>query len=368
MQIALIILIGIHGVIHLFGFLSVFEISGFNNISPIISKTIGLVWLVTFFLFLLTVLLLVLKSRYWWISGLLAVFVSQILIFRYWSDAKFGTIINLVILIAVIMAYADYNFEQKIIKERKKLFKNSKSVSEKIITKETISDLPLIIQKWLMNNGTVGKNPISNVHLTQNLQLKLSPDQKSWSKGKAEQYFTINPPAFSWNINTNMKSILSIVGRDKFENGNGEMIIKLLTLIPVANTKNSYKIDEATLQRYLAEIVWFPSASLSPHIKWESLDNLSAKATMTYNGVKGSGKFYFDEKGNFKKFVAMRFQNADAIEPSEWTIKATQTDERNGINIPIECEASWQLNNGQWTWLKVIITNIKYNVKEIPNN
>ncbi len=367
MRIALIILIGIHGIIHLFGFLKAFGLSEFTAISQPISKTFGVVWLLTFLLFALAIVLVIFQSYYWWLIGFIAVIASQILFLIYWSDAKFGTIANLIILVSAIIAYSNFSFKNKITQERKKLFENSQVVSEEVITKEDIGELPSVVQKWMINSGTIGKRPISNVHLTQELQLKLSPDQENWNNGKAEQYFTINPPAFNWNIDTKMNSIFSVVGRDKFESGNGEMTIKLLSLISVANAKNSDKVDQATLQRYLAEIVWFPSASLSPYIKWETLDEYSAKATMDYNGTKGAGEFHFDEAGNFKRFVAMRYKDSNSEQPTEWTIIATKTEVRNEIKIPVECEASWKLESGKWTWLKLKIKEIKYNVKEMPN-
>jgi len=96
------------------------------------------------------------------------------------------------------------------------------------------------------------------------------------------------------------------------------------------------------------------------------LGEYSAKATMEFNGTKGSGEFHFDEKGNFKKFVAMRYQDSNAQEPTEWTVVATQIEERNGIKIPVECEASWKLESGKWTWLKLKIKDIDYNVREMP--
>lgn len=367
MRIALIIFIGIHGIIHLFGFLKAFGVYEFNAISQSISKFSGFVWLLTFVLFVVAIVLLLFKSNYWWLSGFLAVLLSQVLIFNYWSDTKFGTIANLIILIYVITAYSSFRFKNKISEERKDLFKNSEPVSKKVITEETISELPSVVQKWLINSGTVGKSPISNVHLVQELKLKMKPEQSEWNHGIAEQYFTIQPPAFNWNITTQMNSIINIAGRDKFENGNGEMTIKLFSLIPVANAKNHKKVNQATLQRYLAEIVWFPSASLSPYISWESLDENSAKATMEFKGTKGLGEFHFDEKGNFKKFVAMRYQDIDAEERTEWRVIATKTEERNGIKIPIECEASWILESGKWTWLKLKITNINYDIKEMPD-
>lgn len=367
MRIALIILIGIHGIIHLFGFLKAFELSEFIAISQPISKTFGIFWLSAFLLFAITIIFYSAHYDYWWLSGFLAVIVSQLLIFNYWSDAKFGTIANLIVLFATIVGYSNFNFEYKIVQEREALFEGSQfNHSQEIISKKSLNDLPPIVQKWLTNSGLVGKQTISNVYLTQELQLKLKPDQKNWNSGKAEQYFTIQPPAFNWSIDTEMNSILSAVGRDKFEDGKGEMIIKLLSLIPVVNATSDEKVNQATLQRYLAEIVWFPSASLSEYIKWETIDDYSARATMEYKGTKGSGEFHFNENGSFEKFVAMRYKDVHDTEPTKWIVTATKTEERNGIKIPVECEVSWDLENGKWTWLKLKITDIQYNVKEMP--
>ncbi len=366
MRIALTILIGIHGIIHLFGFFKAFGISEFNAISQPISKTYGIFWFLTFLLFTITIILKLVHSDYWWLSGFLAVIISQLLIFNYWTDAKFGTVANVIILLATIIGYSSFNFKHKIKGERISLFENSQLKNQEIVTEKALLDLPAIVQKWLTNSGIIGKQLISKVYLVQELQLKMKPEQPSWNNGTAEQYFTIQPPAFNWNINTEMNSILSVVGRDKFEDGKGEMIIKLLSLIPVANAKNDEKVNQATLQRYLAEIVWFPSGSLSQYIKWETIDDYSARATMEYKGTKGSGEFHFDKDGNFKKFVAMRYQDANDAEPTEWTVTATKSEEINGIKIPVECEASWELESGKWTWLKLKITDIQYNVKEMP--
>jgi len=361
-------LIVIHGIIHLFGFLKAFGISEFDAISQPISKTYGIFWFLAFLLFTITVILFLTHSGYWWLSGFLAVIISQVLIFNYWSDAKFGTIANVILLLATIVGYSSFSFKQKVIGERMSLFEDSQIKNQEIVTEKALVDLPQIVQKWLTNSGIVGEEFISNVHLVQELQLKLKPDQTSWNHGTAEQYFTIQPPAFNWNIDTEMNSVLSVVGRDKFEDGRGEMVIKLLSLITVADSKNSEKVNQATLQRYLAEIVWFPSASLSQYIKWETIDDYSARATMDYKGTKGSGEFHFDENGNFEKFVAMRYQDPNDSEPTPWVVTATKTEERNGIKIPTECEATWELEGGKWTWLRLRITDIQYNVTEMPVN
>ncbi|MEZ4970264.1 MAG: DUF6544 family protein [Flavobacteriaceae bacterium] len=364
MRIAITILIGIHGMIHLFGFFKAFGISEFNTISQPISKASGIFWLLTFLFFLITLLLFLTHSNYWWLSGFLAAIISQLLILNSWSDTKFGTIANVIILLATLIGYSSFSFKNKIQEERIALFENSQFKNQEIVTEKALIHLPPIVQKWLINSGTIGKQMISTVHLSQELQLQLRPGQTSWSNGRAEQYFSIQPPAFNWNMDTKMNSILSITARDKFEDGQGEMIIKLLSLIPIADTKNDEKINQATLQRYLAEIVWFPSASLGQHLTWETINDYSARATMEFMGTKGSGDFHFDKNGNFKKFMAMRYKDASDAQPSEWTVTATKTEERNGIKIPVELKADWKLGNGgHWTWLKLKVKNIEYNVK-----
>ena len=51
MRKALVLLIAIHGIIHLFGFFKAFGISEFNAITQPISKTYGVVWLLVFLFF-----------------------------------------------------------------------------------------------------------------------------------------------------------------------------------------------------------------------------------------------------------------------------------------------------------------------------
>ncbi|MDD2279797.1 MAG: hypothetical protein PHD06_08540 [Bacteroidales bacterium] len=365
MRIVLAILIGIHGIIHLFGFLRAFGLSEFNAISQPIPKLLGMIWLLTFLLFVTALILMLSYHNYWWIIGILAVLLSQVLILIYWKDAKFGTILNLVILAYATVNYSAYCFEKKVDTEiiqmlaEEDIHCNEKS----IISEQMVLDLPQVVQKWLSNSGIIGKENIKTVFIEQDLKMLMKPEQKEWCQAKAKQYFTTSSPAFNWRVYLKMFSLMSLVGRDKFELGKGEMTIKLFSLIPLVKVRNNKEINKATLQRYLAEIVWFPSAALSPYITWYPIDNNSAKATLQFNGTKGSGVFHFDENGTFKKFVAMRYKDVKDIEPTKWTVTATKTEMRNGITIPVEAKLDWEIDGDDWTWLNLRITNIAYNIK-----
>lgn len=276
--------------------------------------------------------------------------------------------IALILLIALLLvyamiAYAKFSFNKSVSAEIAQLLAKTRTGSEDTISAQMIEGLPISIRSWLTSSGMVGKETIRSVHLEQEALMQMKPGQKNWNKANAKQYFTTDPPAFNWFVNLSMFRILPVAGRDKFEDGKGEMTIRLLSLIPVVNTKNNQKTDEGTLQRYLAEIVWFPSAALSPYITWEPIDDFSAKATMNYMGTEGSGTFHFDKDGRFLKFETMRYAESDEnSERKLWTVTATKTGVRNGISIPVEANLKWKLEEGDWTWLKLKITHIEYNM------
>ena len=95
-----------HGLIHLMGFAKAFNLAELSQLSKAISKFSGLMWLSAALLFLTTLVLLVLKSDTWWMFGVAAIIISQIVIISSWSDAKWGTIANIIILILIILAFS----------------------------------------------------------------------------------------------------------------------------------------------------------------------------------------------------------------------------------------------------------------------
>ncbi len=236
-----------------------------------------------------------------------------------------------------------------------------------IITDPDIQKLPAPVQRWMRGTGITGKPAIQSAYIKQNALMKMKPEQKDWIPAEAEQYTVMDYPAFIWTVNMNMAPLIKIKGRDKFVDGKGEMLIKMNSLFNVVNEKGE-RMDEGTLQRYLGELVWFPSLALSPYIAWETIDNYSAKATMNYKGTSGSGTFYFDEKGDFIKFIALRYKGnkADA-KRYPWILTVDEYAVFEGVKVPSKMKATWKLDEGDWTWLDLEITDIKYNINTIIN-
>jgi len=244
--------------------------------------------------------------------------------------------------------------------EREQILSTLPDTKPQPVTEESIQSLPEPVKKWLRRSGVVGRPEIRYGWILQSAAMKMKPNQETWYHAQAEQLFTTTPPAFHWTVKMKMNPLIAIKGRDLFVEGKGEMRIRMNSLINVVN-ESGEKIDEGTLQRYLGEIVWYPTAVLSPYITWEPIDNFSAKATMRYKGTEGSGIFYFNEKGDFIRFSAMRYkENSPDAKRFEWIISVRKHAILDGLKIPVEMEATWKLDKGDWTWLKLTIDEIIY--------
>jgi hypothetical protein len=324
-------------------------------------SVVRMFWLITCMLFIATAVIIYFDKEIWWVPALTAILVSQILIILYWKDARWGTIVNAILVIAALIGFANWSFNNKVQSEVKQIFASLPKAQNTVITMDMLRDLPPPVKLWLTNSGIIGKQRIQTVRLKQRGWMRTKPEQANWVEAEAEQYITIDQPAFVWKVKMNMMPLLPVTGRDKFVNGKAQMNIKLFSIINMVKAADA-KIDQGALQRFLAEIGWYPSAALSSYIQWEPVDSTTAKATMTYNGVAGSVLFYFNGKGDMVGCSAKRYMGGgeDAV-LEKWSVLSKEHASMNGIKMPVKSEATWKLHQGDFTWYKLEITEIEYN-------
>lgn len=353
-------LVLIHGSIHFLGFLKAFQLRDIKALNSEITKPLGLLWLLTGCLFLIVTSSYFLKKDWWFYIAFIAIITSQTLIIVTWKDARFGTSINLIILLVSTAAFGNYKFQKMVNHESSQLLHSSTSTPSKTISHEDLKHLPDIVQKWVLNSGVLGKPIANTIYLEQKGKMRTKSNGK-WMPFTAEQYVTIKNPSFIWKANTEIIPRVSLLARDKLYKGNGNMLIQLFGLVPVVSESNNFKINQGTMQRYLAEICWFPQAAISPYINWETLDNTSAIATITYRDVTVSGIFKFTESGVFLAFETMRYYGGDKNAKLEkWLIQSTSHTTFNGIKIPNKCKVIWQLKEGDFHWLDIEIIKVNH--------
>lgn len=229
------------------------------------------------------------------------------------------------------------------------------------ITADQLDALPEPVRRYLEHCGVIGKTPVNSVRLKMLGSFRTSPDQ-SFFDMQAEEYYTINPPSLIWLGDIKMAPMMTVAARDKYANGRGTMWIKLLSTFTIENAIGEH-MDNATLMRYLNEMVWFPTAYLGDNMAWEAINDSSARVSITDRGRTVSAEVFFNDKGEMINFKAPRFcsyTKKDEI----WTTPFRDYKEIDGLRIPTGGEGVWKLESGDYEYIRLDITNIEYNVNE----
>lgn len=109
MRVFLLSLILLHAVLHVVGFVKAYRLASLPQVQYPISKTMGLLWLTAFVLFVVTGLLFFHFAPGWWIVCIAAVAVSEYLMINDWEDAGLGTAANITILLTAIIGSVLYS-------------------------------------------------------------------------------------------------------------------------------------------------------------------------------------------------------------------------------------------------------------------
>lgn len=239
-----------------------------------------------------------------------------------------------------------------------------------ILTAEMTGSLPMPVQNWLKAIGAVGHEKIESVKLKQSGMMKLKPEQKKWTASEAEQISFTDPPAFRWSVRMKMGKGLVVTGKDSFLEGKADMRIKLAGILPISKSADNEKTNESSLQRYLMELAWYPSAALSPFISWQEAGVHSATATMNYGGLTGSATYFFDEHNELLKVEAWRYkENGEDARPLLCTGTINEHQQMAGLKVPVDMEISWELEEGTFTWYKFQAYDFQFNsVTDLPKN
>lgn len=359
MRVAFIAFLGIHGLIHIFGFTDAFGLYDFKEISGVISKPLGILWLLAALLFISTLVLYSAKVNYWWLIAFIAVVISQILIIWFWKDAKFGTLANIVILIVSIIGYQTWNFENRYKADVIESIERDKHIENEILTKEDIQHLPALVQQYIEVVGALNKPKVKNVKVS--FKAEMRSKTQDWFKLTAEQHNFFDQSERFFFLKAKVKG-LSTQGYHQYKDGKSSMTIKLFSTISIVKVSGD-KMFEAETVTLLNDMCFLAPASLiDQRIKWKEIDSKSVKATFTNQGVTISAILYFNNKGQL-----INFESSDRYDINEMTKYKFSTPLKdykpiNGFNLAHYGKAIWHYPEGEFVYGRYHLQDIQYNV------
>jgi len=272
---------------------------------------------------------------------------------------------GIVLLITLIMCTGCASMKNLYLSEvQKELTKYSSSAPD-IITESDIASLPELVREYFRHCGYVGKEKMINAEIEwKNVYMRMSPGKK-WLKVNYIQFNSVPEPTRFAYIKSRIFGLFPFEGRDKYQDGHGNMLIKLMKIIKVADAKGK-EMDESALVTILAEALLIPAYALQDYITWTAIDSDTAKAVMKYSGSEVSGRFYFNDKGEFIRFETDdRYYSEKGKEyrKVKWSGVAANYIEKNGVKFPSDFRAIWHTEEGDFEYFKGTIADIKYNIK-----
>jgi hypothetical protein len=236
MHFFLIVIILLHGLIHLMGFVKSFHLAEVSQLEQDISKPAGIFWLIATILFILTAISLLLIKEGWWITGFIAVIISQVLIVLYWSDARYGTIPNLIIMVPIIISFTgglpgSYSglFKTEVEKSLNRYTK------QEVLTERDIKHLPSPVQKYIIYSGAIGKEKVQNFRADFHGKIAPKPNGK-FQDFRSVQYNFFDKPTRAFYIKSKMFG-LPVDGLHLYAEPEASMQIKIAHLLQVVDAK-----------------------------------------------------------------------------------------------------------------------------------
>ena len=185
----------VHGLVHLLGFAKAFGFAELPQLTGHISPLFGTLRLMAGLLFLGAAGSLFFWPRWWWAIGTCAIVVSMVVIVGSWSDAKFGTIANVVALVGVVFGFlAQGPASLRAAYDRDVERALATSGVADLVTDRDLAYLPEPVQRYLRAAGVVGHPRVHNFRVRMRGRIRNGPEAR-WIPLVAEQYNFVDEPA-----------------------------------------------------------------------------------------------------------------------------------------------------------------------------
>lgn len=260
------------------------------------------------------------------------------------------------------LIYGRMMWEKQVKDFMQKLSASNKRIRSRI-SYEDLSELPNPVQRYFKLVLKDGAPSINKASIRQKGEFRAKPDSESWSEMSAVQTFVTDRRGFVWDAKIKIAPLTTARVLDSYINGKGCVQGKMFSLFTIVDESNRKELDKGALQRFLAESVWYPTALLpGKGVIWTSLDEKTARATISDSGITVSMDFEFNEKGEITgAFCDGRYREVNGnYKLYPWKGRFSDYIEMDKYLIPSVAEVEWILENGSFPYWRAEIVEVAY--------
>lgn len=232
-----------------------------------------------------------------------------------------------------------------------------------VLTGQDLVALPEPVRRYFQASGFVGRPRVVNLRLEwEHLRLKRSREV-DWMELECEQFNSVPQPVRIVLMRTKLAGLVPFEGRDKYQDGHGNMLVRVGRVFTVADAKGS-PMDASGLVTVLAEALLAPSYALQPYASWQPVDATCARARFTFGGISVSGTFHFNGADELVRFdTEDRWQDGHPPRKVPWSANLGAYRRDDGLRFPTTLSATWHEPGGDFTYVEGTLRGLTYNVK-----
>lgn len=360
-----ILLVG-HGLIHLMGAVKAFGVAELPQLTQPISPLMGVAWLAAALLVIASAVLTIAYPRGVWIVGAVALVVSQAVIVSSWTDARAGTVANVVLLIVVAHSWFNHgprSFRAQF--ERDKAVGLARSIDTATVTEADLAHLPGPVQRYLRVTGVMGRPRVQNYRLRFQGRIRSGPDA-AWMPFDAEQLSFADQPTRLFFMHARMFMVPVEVFHRRI-GGHATMQVKIVGAIPMVDARGDDMDRAEAVTLFNDMCLLAPGTLVDPAIAWEPVDAHTARARFTDGSTTIAATLQFNDEGLLTNFISddRSRSSPDGKSFTRLRFSTPVRDYRDfgGMYLAAHGDARWRLPEGEFTYGEFNLQQIEYNVR-----
>jgi hypothetical protein len=361
-----VVLLVVHGLIHLMGFAKAFGYAQLPQLTRPVSREMGVVWLAAGLLVVASAVMMVASPRSVWIVGGLALIVSQAVILAAWSDAKAGTILNVVLLLTATYGWFNYgpqSFRAQF--DRDVSSGLERSAKAAVVTEVDLTPLPEPVRRYLRATGAVGRPRVMNYRLHFQGRIRSGPGSR-WMPFEADQQSFVDQPTRLFLMHARMFGLPVEVFHRRI-GGHATMQVKIAGAIPIVDARGEVMDRSEAVTLFNDMCLLAPGTLLDPRIAWEPVDARTARARFTDGGQTIAATLLFGDDGLLTDFISDD-RSRSSLDGKTFTRLRFSTPTRDyrdfgPARLGSYGEARWWLPDGEFTYGEFELQNVTYNVR-----
>ena len=366
----LIAILAGHGLIHLLGVVKGFEWADVSQLTDPISVVGRVLWLLAAALVLTTAVSLAMGApTWWWAIAFGAAVISQIAIGTSWSDARAGTIVNLVLVLVAGYGFAAEGPSSFHAQYRERVTKALADVnaSPDVLEEADLVDLPSPLAAYIRRSGAVGQPRVVSFHADFHGRIRSGPDA-AWMPFTGQQVNTYGPRPRRIFLMDATRSGLPVTVLHVFADTTATMRVKLLSLFTVVDASGPEMDRGETVTVFNDLVVMAPGVIVDARVRWTALGARHVRGEFTDGDQTISAVLTFNAEHDLVDFVSDDRTRASAdgktFTQQRWSTPLAGHHGSDGHRAFTLGKGVWDAGQpgGPFTYLEFRLDAISYNV------